>query len=636
MEKNIENLIASRNALSIQQRELFLATIEKINIGNRELLKNDFGLTLAKNIARDLAGEVVRRYFDLGDFYITADQLVDRFLHFRYDNDQDYLMNNEDVRKAIYNASDGLNTQTMKDIVKDCQGFQTQLFKEERYNDKFDIQGKTNYRISKVENIHEQDGKLVGILRDELSGRVVETTTKPQNKKDWYSRDLQADHKIPREAITYNVRYIKDSEEIINKYKAFYNSAANMQMMLASANSSKSDVRVCKVNGEIKYMTPRILVRGVGTIPNPEYDPKNDITMFATPEQRAEADIYRWEHAGESAKENLKNGGYLDENGRVRQEVKNKLIKQYEEVDKARKDQLGDKEDLNYTNIAIDSEKTAAKAVGKIVAGQLIYYVMPPVLYETQQILRKKDMTLEKFFSELKKAEKRIITYVKDKMADIIINIAGNTLHKFVKVFFDIIINMVKTTVKKMFKMVKNVVLSLVNCCKTIVHPKMSAVQKADSVTKVMFTTINTIVLEILFEYLEKQFSLPDILMEPLQVIVTIISTNLIMLVLNKMDLFNVQYGLLTANIEKLFVEENEKFVEESFRLLSEGYEASDEELQLIERDISEMMDSIQKLDLKRDDVFEPLDNINKIFSMGIDFEDEWRYFTREGVTITV
>lgn len=626
MERNLENLIASRNALSMQQRELFLSTIEKINIGNRELLKNDLGLTLAKNIARDLAGEVVRRYFDLGDFYITADQLADRFLHFRYDNDQDYLMNNEDVRKAIYNSSDGLNTETMKDIVKDCQSFQSQLFTSDRSDDKFDINGKKDYRNSRVENIHEKDGKLVGTLRDELSGREVETTTKPQNKKDWYSRDLQADHKMPREAITYNARYIKSSDEILDKYRAFYNSDANMQMMLASANGSKGDVRVCNVNGEIKYMNPR----------SNEYDPSTDITMSATPEQLVEAAVHQWENAGQSATEAMKKGGYLDKNGKVKQEVKDAYKKQMEKMMAAREQQLGDLEDFNYANIAVDAGKTAIKAIGKIVAGQLIYYVMPPVLFETQQILRKKDLTLEKFFSELKKAEKRIVAYVKSKLADIFINIAGNSLHKFVKVFFDMVIEMAKTTVKKMLKIVKSVVLSLVNCCKTIVHPKMSSAQKADSVTKVMFTTVNTIVLEILFEYLEKQFALPDILMEPLQVIVTIISTNLIMLVLNKMDLFNVQYGLLTANIEKLFIEENEKFVEESFMMLSEGYEASDEELQLIERDISEMVASIQKFDLKHDDAFEPLDNINKIFSMGIDFEDEWRYFTREGVTITV
>lgn len=627
MEKNIENLIVSRNALARQQRELFLATIEKINMGNKELLKNDLGNTIAKNISRDLAGEVVRRYFDLGDFYITADQLADRFLHFRYDNDQDYLMNNENIKKAIYNSNDSLHTQTVNEIVENCQKkYQSQLFKSSRSNDKFDIKGKKDYRNSRVENIREEDGKLVGTLRDELSGREVETTTKPQNKKDWYSRDLQADHEIPREAITYNSRYIKSSDEILDKYRAFYNSPSNMQMMSASANASKGDVRVCEVNGEIKYMNPK----------SKEYDPSTDITMSATPEQLVEAAVYQWENASESATKAMKEAGYLDENGKVKQEVKDAYKKNLEKMKADREEKLGDLEDFNYVNIAIDAKKTASKVFNKIVAGQLIYYVMPPVLFETQQILRKKNMTLEKFFSELKNSEKRIVSYVKSKMADIFINIAGNSLHKFVKVFFDMVIEMAKTAVKKMLKIVKSVVLSVVNCCKTIVHPKMSDAQKADSITKIMFTTVNAIVLEIIFEYLEKRFVLPDIFMEPLQVIVTIISTNLIMLMLNKLDLFNVQYGLLTANIERLFVEENEKFVEESFMMLSEGYKASDEELQIIERDISEIIDSIQRLDLKKEYALEPLDNINKIFSMGIDFEDEWRYFTREGVTITV
>lgn len=631
MERNIDNLIASRNVLSARQRDLYISTIEKINMSNKELLTNDFGATLGKNIARDLAGEVVRRYFDLGDFYITADQLVERFLHFSYDNDQDFLMNNEEVRKSIYNATDSLNGQAMKDIVKNCQSFQSQLFTNDRANDKFDIRGKKDYRNSRVENIHDENGKRVGTLQDELLGKVIETTSKSQNKNDWYSKNLQADHKMPREAITHNSRYIKSSDEILDKYREFYNSDANMQMILASANGSKSDVRVCNVNGEIKYMTPRL-----GNKPNPDYNPKNDITMTATPEQLTQAAVYRWENAGESATEAMKKEGYLDKNGKVNPKVKEAYKKQMEEFIAARQNQLGDLEDFNYANIAVDAGKTTSKAVGKIIAGQLIYYVMPPIIFEAQQILHKKDITIQRFFSELKKTQKRIVGYVKDKMSEIMINIAGNSIHKFVKVFFDMVIEMAKTTVKKMLKWVKNIILSFVNCCKTVVNPKMSAVQKADSITKVMFTTINSIVLEILFEYLEKQFALPDILMEPLQIIVTIISTNLIMLALDELDLFNMRYGVLTSNIEKLFIEENEKFMEDSFAMMSKEYETSNETLKLIESDIADITDSIQMLNLMQDDPLDSLDNINKIFSMGIDFEDEWRYFTRKGEKATI
>ena len=39
---------------------------------SRELLDNNFGTMLVQNIGRDLAGEVVRRYFDMSDYYITV------------------------------------------------------------------------------------------------------------------------------------------------------------------------------------------------------------------------------------------------------------------------------------------------------------------------------------------------------------------------------------------------------------------------------------------------------------------------------------------------------------------------------------------------------------------------------------
>ena len=149
-----------------------------------------------------------------------------------------------------------------------------------------------------------------------------------------------------------------------------------------------------------------------------------------------------------------------------------------------------------------------------------------------------------------------------------------------------------------------------------------------------MFTTINTIVLEIIFEYLEKQFSLPDIIMEPLQLIVTIISTNAIMLVLDKVDLFNVRYGLLSANIEKIFNEENARYVEESKKLLAEGYQASSHDLKLITANITEIMESMKLLDMQKDDVLESLENVNHLFSMGIDFEEEWYYFSGQEVAI--
>ena len=66
----IKNLIDSRNDLLEKQKKLYISTVEKINMNTRELLNNDFGSLLVRNIGRDIAGEMARRFFDLVDYYI--------------------------------------------------------------------------------------------------------------------------------------------------------------------------------------------------------------------------------------------------------------------------------------------------------------------------------------------------------------------------------------------------------------------------------------------------------------------------------------------------------------------------------------------------------------------------------------
>ena len=175
-------------------------------------------------------------------------------------------------------------------------------------------------------------------------------------------------------------------------------------------------------------------------------------------------------------------------------------------------------------------------------------------------------MTLDLFLREIKKSGSRIVRYVVNKLGDIFKNIAGNTFNKFLKTFFDIIIETVKETVRRILKIIKQLVLSLVNCIRIIANKNATSAQKADSVSKLMSATVSTVVLEVLFEWMEKQFGLPDILMEPLQIIVTILVTNIIMLILQKADLFDVQYGLLVSNIQTIFEQENQIYLEESER----------------------------------------------------------------------
>ena len=137
--------------------------------------------------------------------------------------------------------------------------------------------------------------------------------------------------------------------------------------------------------------------------------------------------------------------------------------------------------------------------------------------------------------------------------------------------------------------------MSLVSCVRTIADKNMSAAQKADAVTKTLAVVISGIVLELLFEYMEKQFGLPDFLMEPLQIVVTILSTNAIMLILQKLDLFNVQYGFLIANMERVFNETNEQFITASDELIATVEEEMKQQMQKLNDQIHDITETIQQ-----------------------------------------
>ena len=182
---------------------------------------------------------------------------------------------------------------------------------------------------------------------------------------------------------------------------------------------------------------------------------------------------------------------------------------------------------------------------------------------------------------------------------------------------------------KRLIKLIKDVVLVLVNCLKILADKSSSPAQKADSITKILSATVTAIVMELFFEFLEKQFGLPDFLMEPLQIIVTILSTNIIMLILNKADLFDTQYGLLVANIEKLFDEEKKKYMSASKELLELGVQDYEKGIETIQLQIKDLTQSIGRLNIYKDDVQSYLEEISDIFNIGIDFNVEWQNFIR-------
>ena len=335
----LDELIQARHALAIKEQQLFLRTIEKINVSMNGLIKNDFGTTLVRNTSRDLAGEIVRRYFDFGDYYITVDQLYDRFINFSYDSDIDILMTDQGIRKSIYNYSDSLNSSTLRGIVSSCDNAQKQLFAENRAQDRLDIKGKKAYRKLRTTD----DGKLY----DELTGHEGSTKTIIKNGKEVQVSDLQADHVQARESITYNERYIRDNK--VEQLKEFFNSSDNMQMMHASANSSKGDVRVCEnERGQVEYLNAKEMKSR-----QEKGEKLHDISYKATAEQLAEATISQWEKETKSGSKmtTLKEKGYLDENGKVKPEVKKELVNNIKRSQN--KESIEILKDTDYTKVQV-------------------------------------------------------------------------------------------------------------------------------------------------------------------------------------------------------------------------------------------------------------------------------------------
>ena len=588
---NLEEVINLRDKFFEEQEKLYLAMVNQINSQMRKLLKNDLGNQLANNCARDFAGEIVRNYLPMntGEMYITADQMFDRIINFRYDNDIDPLSSNEEIRKMLYNNE---NSEIFNQIAEESQKAQKQLFTEDRSQDRLDREGKLKYRESKKDEN--------GILTDELTGQKGEFLEYEKNGQKYQKSDMHADHIQSRAAAKYNSEYI--TEKGVEELKEFINSDDNFQIIHASANTSKGDVRVYDENGI-------------------------DITYKATPEQMVEATCKIWEKHTKSGNKNaiLKEKGYLDKNDKVKKDVREKLKKQYEKsMNEESKIIL---KNIKYHSVGKTAMKSTAASFPKIFAGQIMYYGIPPIVYETKCIIKNRNVDLDNFFVKLKKAFKRIIAYMQSKLKNIMGNIAHNSLKSFLRIFFDMIIEMLKGTIKKIFKMIKDIVMAFVNSIKILGDKNRTAAEKADAVVTTLGITISSIAVNVIIEILEKQCPPLKPFTDPLQVIITILTTNIVMLILQKMDIFNVRYGLMVAKIKEIFEEGRAEYKEQLKLLEEETYTNIDKLLEETEFEIFNVITDISSADINEKDLKDEIDIINKTFNMEINLQEEWSQF---------
>ncbi len=490
IDKTFEEYVSETKSLLI---ELALPKYRKIFDGT-------FGTSLIHNTGKDLAGELSRRFFCLNDYYVTPDQLYDRFTKFSYEYDNDILQNNAQLKKTIYNYSNAINLDFFNEsntniIANENTKNQSKLFLKSdgiRYDDSYLIEkGKKIYRQNKVTSGMEDI--------DELTGQYL-------GKNKHQHSNAQIDHVQSLSAATYNSKYM----DSVLYLKEAYNSADNFQQISNLMNGSKGDVRVYDTNG-------------------------NDITYKATPEQYVEAICLRLEKPNKNNKlERLQEQGILDKNGKVKSTIRKDLLRRMTASQNATS--VATLKGLNYTQITKDSVNQTKSVFRKIITGQVLYYVLPPVFYEAKNLI-KENLSFDTFITKLTAAIKRIHNYVKEKLSAILSNIAINSNSKFLKHFFDILISMMQASIKKVIRILKTIILSLVNCVKILFDQTKSNAQKKDAITKLMSVAFVNLVLEFLFEGFEK-VGIPAFLMESMQVLSSILATNAIMLFLERGDFF--------------------------------------------------------------------------------------------------
>ncbi|CAG7658652.1 hypothetical protein PAECIP111802_07113 [Paenibacillus allorhizosphaerae] len=589
------------------QDKVYLNLIQQANTKYADLIKDDLGSQFIQSCGRDLAGELVRTYFDTSDFHITVDQLAMRMLKFSYGNEYDPIAVNGDIQKLSYNYHDNEHTKAGKELIQQMDVKQESLFTKEQYVEETTSKTKTRYKDHTM--INEAKGKYADAQKN-AEGSITDEYTHLEGEyiigKDGRKfRRQEVEHTQALSSAKYNKEYI--SEEGIQRLREFYNSSENFAMMDKSANASKGDVRV--------YVTDK-------------NGDKIDITHRATPEQYASAIIERWEDDNNSNKvQQLKDKGYLNEEGKVPKSVKNQLVRNIKASQNAESKVI--LKEAKYKKVATDAGKKALKSMGKVIAGQVIYYIMPPLMYEIKELLKNKADTLEEALERLSKATKRIAKYAYSKLSESLKFIGTAFMKNFIKSFLDLLINMVKATVKKLLAMAKKLVLSTVDAIKIICDKNTSRSEKADAVTNLFGVTITTIVLELVFEYFEKQLGIPEYLLLPLQTITTVICTNLTMLILQKADLFNVRHGFKINAIRQLFAETEDQYLS---LVQSADLKVTENINRIIvqcQQECADIYNNLVRNNPYESSVLIDLEKINKIFRMNISFADEWFRFLR-------
>ena len=607
MEKNFKTIFDERKKLNRELNLSYINMIENINKRTKELedmqkvLQNDF----LKTCAMDISGETIRIFFDTGDYNITADQLYNRIINFTYDDKIDPLSNTLEMnRKNIYNLA---NSRESQENLKKEIGEPERLFNKKTIIDEKGKEKKGKYE----DNSLIEDAKKE--YRKEHSNDEIGTAEK-----------TDVDHSQPLATATVYSKYlVEDGKE---KIKEFYNSSDNFQMLGKTANQCKNSAVVYLKNKKGEYID-----KDGNILKNQsKLEGRVDITSTATVEQRTEAvidNLKGGKNRDPKTTQKLKDEGILDENGEVKPDVKRKIKENLEKS--YNKEGKVIFKNTDKLKVAKDAGKETFKQMGKIISGQLIYYLLPPVIYEIKEGI-KNNNDGDGILENLKKSSERIIKYVSSKLDQILSNVFFNSFKKFIKNFFSIIIEIVKGVFKKILKLAKELIIVTIDAIKILFDNSKSFAEKMDAIFQLIGGLFVNLAIGILFEYISKQFLIPEWALLALEMIVRVVLSNFAMLALKKLDIFGVNRKLKVDKI-KTILEEEEKNKDLILQKEIENVNSNNEFLlQELQEKLFSINKKIEENNMFNQNIKEELKRSFEIFGKNIELSNNLKRFLGE------
>lgn len=633
MTSQIRVMLNQQRELMIEQRNMYLAVAEELNSKYLDVMQaNKNGDSFLKAVTYDVAGQLSTSYLGLNDLNITTDQIVRRTLEFSYENDFDPLKD-EIARKDPLNA---VSDNYFNEISQGEAYFMEHSNKEFGASVDRSTKGQQNAR------------KKLGTDMDMLSGKKDDT--------------VQADHVLARASIQTPDWLGNGAREAIRQNNE---DLSNFQMINGAANRIKSDNQVWQnaKTGEIIGKGEQ----GASTIPGGYVD----ITAIASPEQLNKAFVSSQERTYKAAQEVMKDPNVTTEDfvkaatvvreletgtidpktGKVVEKVSNNnlsnLKRQVNKNDRViAKDFLFNKDTRrqNYKtagsqavfgrNVYDKNGNVVTKKNGKpkkkggvtdLLTGQLVYYALPPLVYEVKQFFKEKKSGYAGIIKRLGRSAGRLTKYVFSKLKDIFKNVLSALSRNFVRAFMDLLIDALKGALKKVFNVLKDLLMSIVSSIKVLTNKEMSKAEKGAAITNLLTTTLIAVGVQALFDAIPEG-TIPEWISMPVQIIVTAILSALALRILEENDLFNIQRGIKLAKLRQVFDDQEAEFnakSDEIARKDSELTQAIVDELSVLKNQTK----LLSGINYYSDDAWPVLEKINDTFNIGVDFDEEWRYF---------